>query len=89
VNASVKRITTEAEARAAITIEDGCGDKIDDGHGGKKWVPDWEVRTPDGWCFEPDRHTSVCTSMAQARREAKKEPIYTCKPDCEVCGVGR
>jgi hypothetical protein len=75
----------EAEARAAITIENGCGDKIDDPlrPGEKKNVPDWEVRTPKGWCFEQGRHSSICTSKVQAQREAQENPIEPCEPGCD------
>jgi hypothetical protein len=74
---------TETEARAAITVEHTRGYYDAGGH----WhAPDWELRTPDGWCWEPDRHTNLCFSAEQAKKERTSEPIMRCEADCAVCG---
>jgi hypothetical protein len=76
---------TEKEARAAITLEHFRGYR--DRWSGR-WIPPlWELRTPDGWCWDTDRHLNCCFSAAQATRERASEPIERCEPDCSGCGT--
>lgn len=74
----------QQEARVAITKEHFRGYKDRNGD----WIPAvWELRTPDGWCWEPGRHLNCCFTSMQAKKEQKSEPIYPCEPNCEACGT--
>jgi hypothetical protein len=73
----------EAQARAAITVQHIAGYTT---LGGEKVAPVWELTTPDGWCWETDRHTNCCFSRKQAQQERATQPIIPCGPDCMMCG---
>ena len=74
----------EKEARAAITVQK------DRGYTNRwtgEWIPPvWELRTPDGWCWEEDRHLNCCFTAKEATHERLHEPIQRCTEDCMVCG---
>jgi hypothetical protein len=73
----------EKIARQAITVEHH---KAYTDFGGNYHHPDWELITPDGWCWEEDRHTNVCFSANEAKNEKAYGHIERCKPTCMVCG---